>query len=103
MKKSTLLIIILIVLSIFVLTFTSLDKISGLAAALVPKCYDSDKGNEPFLKGLINQETVLQNKVYEDKCINSKKLKEYYCKKNNVRSIAHKCTNGCDSGACIKN
>ena len=61
-------------------------------------CTDSDNGKNYYQKGTLTEKGI-QNADY---CINSKKLKEFYCvNKNKSGKKTHVCKNGCYNGACI--
>jgi len=78
-------------------------KNNMVTAEFVPKfCKDSDGGNEPEIMGTLSAsgpkgEGILNS---ADKCIDSKKLKEFYCGVEGINSIDVNCEYGCSNGAC---
>ncbi|MCI0503552.1 hypothetical protein L0Y65_02465 [Candidatus Micrarchaeota archaeon] len=63
-----------------------------------PDCQDSD-GKDVYTKGAINA----SGNVFEDSCIDNKKVKEFYCDQG-ARSEETDCPGGyeCDTGRCVK-
>jgi len=72
---------------------------------------DNQEGFNIFIKGNVTYEIqyndgrVLTKRPYEDKCLNSKKLREYYCAlygdRYKVKYYTINCEQGCENGACI--
>lgn len=97
MKISTFLVIVSFIL-------IGCKDISGSANDFVSRysCFDSDGGINYEIYGYVNYiSKKIINKKFEDKCLESSKIKEFYCKKNKVSSLTHSCENGCYEGRCI--
>ncbi|HRZ85756.1 MAG TPA: hypothetical protein P5277_03160 [Candidatus Paceibacterota bacterium] len=68
-------------------------------------CIDSDRGQNPFVKGSVVGISKVSGKTTSqiDKCSKSGAyLDETYCKKGILSIRTYKCTKGCSNGACIK-
>ena len=103
MKKE---IIIGIVIGIVLVTFVfSLYSFTGniIIETADDSCTDSDNGKDFTIKGTVVNE---KGTTYSDYCINTKKLKEYYCGKegtifeDNIRKIRTTCK--CEDGICVE-
>lgn len=70
------------------------------------ECNDSDSGINYYVKGNVKLYIGLRKKTYHDKCSGwGEFVKEYYCKRNRVRSKIYDCAKEnmvCKDGACVK-
>lgn len=78
------------------------SSISGLNCIL-----DSDKGDNPFVKGNVKVGGYSKGDVLEDSCVNENNrtntqhfLQEYYCDNGKVNFTLHYCDFGCSDGKC---
>jgi hypothetical protein len=60
-------------------------------------CSDSDGGRNYFIKGT----TTFIGNNYEDFCVGSNQVLEYYCEKDTLRYELYNCSSGCINGACL--
>ncbi len=83
---------------------TGCDKTSAGQASFsfTPACYDTDGGLKLELKGAVKLSAEKGN-YYQDTCIDSSNLIEYYCKDNRDKSRLAQCPEGkvCNQGACV--
>jgi hypothetical protein len=96
------------------------NKITGNAVASSKSiCADSDNTTYPLVKNAINDSsyfafgnTTKGKTIKKDSCTGSwlnksvgikKEIKEYYCKKNDIKETTKTCPNGCKDGACLGN
>ena len=64
----------------------------------VPVCFDTDGGSKPKKKGQVK----FKKKTYKDKCLNKKRLQEWFCnKKQKAKKKVVKCKFGCKKGRCL--
>ncbi len=65
-----------------------------------PTCTDTDKGKAYDIKGTVTITNSSGTFNYQDTCVTSSKLKEFYC--NNVQAafVSYSCPNGCLDGKC---
>src|SRR3989344_4190966 len=100
MKKSAVFTLSLLILIISAMLIYNHQKINSFAVKKIPKCSDSDYGDEPFIKGIVTYESPFRTIIYRDKCINKNLLREYFCSKNSVKTKNYKCDNGCENASC---
>lgn len=62
-------------------------------------CFDSDDGRDYYTRGSINKG---YNLTYQDKCLNSRKLTEFFCRGKSIESEEVFCPSGftCSDGRC---
>ena len=102
MKKSVIIIIIVIATIIIagIYQLTGFHTIPG--GEVVGKCIDSDNGMNIFEKGITKYTN--RDKTYEDYCIQPGKLREHWCFARNmlIRAKTKRCSGECKDGACVK-
>ena len=106
MKKRVL--IILVVLFVLFSGFFLYKGITGKIITSVNSCQDTDNGKVFSYKGEvfgIYYAFEKQDFRYEDKCLNEKKVMEYYCVKDGIsslqESIEYECKDKCEYGKCL--
>jgi len=107
MKRST---ILLFVLLVFVgLFITEINEIAGFAISGLKaepvSCIDTDDGIDYEKEGTVVYTRIRwgrpRAKIYTDKCSGKNLIFEYFCNDNIVRAKVHKCSMGCQDGACL--
>jgi len=63
-------------------------------------CTDSDKGKTYNIKGTLTVTNSSGTFNYQDACISTTKLKEFYCNNNQAAFISYTCPYGCLDGMC---
>jgi len=66
----------------------------GKCTELEQTCSDTDEGKDVYEKGSVSLVTLLTQVYYEDYCVNSTIVKEYYCVDNKVESEEVNCPEG---------
>ena len=103
-------IVILIVAGFLIISNTLSGKIitmTGQTAKKIKNCSEDDFGNNKFLKGTVSQSIYGNAKAYTDYCVNDstkialRRLVEFYCLYDSVKSKRYWCEDGCEDGACI--
>jgi subtilisin family serine protease len=95
--------LILIISSSFVSAGFFSDLWNRITGKAVGDCTDTDAttefpdGKNFFVKG----ETCQDGSCYEDSCLDSNSLIEYYCYQGVMLPVKETCANGCDEGACV--
>jgi hypothetical protein len=118
----------LIIFVVILILFFIEQMISPPSPLLSPGCSDSDGGRDFYTKGILTILEQLSQKstpatfhsessgmqhlkgprlspftqTYEDLCVDSKNVKEYFCSGDSYATQNHFCPNGCEDGACIK-
>ncbi len=92
-------IILLLFLSILLILMYIGSEIKGNFSRSV--CIDSDGGLNYYIPGVVEQVGNKGMKFFNDSCVNSTTLKEFYCDGNDVKSEYHACDGECVNGRCV--
>ncbi len=65
------------------------------------KCTDTDGGNDIYNAGSVTIDSLIKAE-YIDKCTDTDRLKEYYCKDDELVVSDVKCEGECKQGRCLK-
>jgi len=68
------------------------------------KCFDTDNGKNPLIKGKVAGYSDNDYYTHTDKChdINKNTLLEWYCDGSTMSVKAYNCKSGCENGKCLK-
>lgn len=75
---------------------TSFSPVTTTTLQPYSACVDSDGGRNYNLKGVTNG----GNGRFEDKCLNTMDLREWYCDGGLAKTAVHRCRTGCFEGRC---
>lgn len=66
------------------------------------ECTDSDGGIDPYIRGIVK--VGAEEIEYEDNCVNTEKLQEYFCYGDGAQSETIRCEDGytCSQDECVK-
>ncbi len=98
-KKEDLTVLVIMIVVIIALIYF-IPKFTGDVVTVTKTytCTDSDGGKTYSIKGTLNAGPTIDGTDY---CIDSVKLREYYCTDNGLDLEYYDCPNGCQNGACI--
>ncbi|PIN94046.1 hypothetical protein COU54_00560 [Candidatus Pacearchaeota archaeon CG10_big_fil_rev_8_21_14_0_10_31_24] len=64
----------------------------------INKCLDTDNGKDFFSKGILS----FSGSDFEDVCLGSNRISEYYCDVGLPKKISSDCIFGCENGKCVE-
>ncbi|MEK6809130.1 MAG: hypothetical protein AABY40_00490 [Nanoarchaeota archaeon] len=101
-KKTMFLVAGLVVVSLVLLGLNG--NITGKASYITRSCIDSEKGNDPYVAGVVVARTLAmrESQEFADRCKTKKAVLEHSCDGIVRKSETINCPVGCKDGACLR-